>query len=183
MNSMTDTDTPSKRKETVMTSTRIHLLILAVVALAASAVAQTDVQKAFTTIKSMSGMWEGKDTGGRDVKVSFKVVSGGSAVMSEILGEGPENMISMLHLDGPNRLLMTHYCGAGNQPRMAAAVSADGKTITFTYVDATNLATPDAGHMQKMALTIVDDNHHIEEWTFADHGKEMKEVFDLRRKM
>jgi len=164
-------------------STRTHLLILAVVALAATAVAQTNVQKAFTTIKSMPGMWEGKDPGGRDVKVSFKVVSGGSAVMSEILGEGPENMISMFHLDGPNRLLMTHYCGAGNQPRMAASVSPDGKTITFTYVDATNLATPDAGHMQKMVLTIVDDNHHIEEWTFADHGKEMKEVFDLRRKM
>ena len=68
--------------------------------------------------------------------------------MSEI--DAPnETMVSMIHLDGPNRLLMTHYCGAGNQPRMQASVSPDGKTITFNYVDATNLSAPDAGHMQR----------------------------------
>jgi hypothetical protein len=66
---------------------------------------------------------------------------------------------------------------------MLASVSPDGKVLTFTYLDATNLATPDAGHMQRMVLTLVDDNHHIEEWTFNDHGKEMKKVFDLRRQM
>jgi len=164
-------------------STQFQLLIIAVLALAAGAAAQTDAQKAFTAIKSMPGAWEGKTPDGHDVQVSFKVVSGGSAVMSEILGKGPEDMISMFNLDGPNRLLLTHYCGAGNQPRMAASVSSDGKTITFNYLDATNLATPDAGHMQKMVLTLLDDNHHVEEWTYADHGKEIKEVFDLRRKM
>ena len=162
---------------------QVQLLIIAILALAAASVAQTDAQKAFNAIKNMPGTWEGKMPDGHDVQVSFKVVSGGSAVMSEILGKGPEDMISMFHLDGPNRLLLTHYCGAGNQPRMAASVSPDGKTLTFNYVDATNLATPDAGHMQRMVLTLVDDNHHTEEWTFADHGKEMKEVFDLRRKM
>jgi len=103
--------------------------------------------------------------------------------MSEILGQGPEDMITMFHLDGPNRLLMTHYCGAGNQPRMQGSLSPDGKTITFNFVDATNLASPDAGHMQRVVLTLLDENHHTEEWTFLDHGKETKEVFDLRRKM
>ncbi len=100
--------------------------------------------------------------------------------MSEITGH--DEMISMINLDGPNRLLLTHYCTAGNQPRMAANVSPDGKTITFTYVDATNLATPDAGHMQKMVLTMLDENHHTEKWTYADHGKELKQFFDLHRK-
>ena len=124
-----------------------------------------------------------KTADGRSLQVTFKVTSGGSAVMSEIVGHGSEDMISMIHMDGPNKLLMTHYCGAGNQPRMQASVSPDGKTITFTYFDATNLAAPDAGHMQKMVLTLLDDNHHTEDWTFVDHGKEMKEFFDLRRKM
>ncbi len=77
---------------------------------------------------------------------------------------------------------MTHYCGAGNQPRMQASVSPDGKTITFSFVDGTNIE-PGAGHMQKMVLTMLDDNHHTEDWTFIDHGKEMQEFFDLRRKM
>lgn len=160
----------------------IHILILAALAITAAAAAQTDAQKAFTAIKNMPGTWEGKTADGRAVRVDFKVTAGGSAVMSEIMGHGPEDMISMFHLDGPDRLILTHYCGAGNQPRMQASVSRDGKTITFTFFDATNLAAPDAGHMQRMTLTMIDENHHTEEWVFADHGKEQKEIFDLRRK-
>jgi hypothetical protein len=172
-----------------MNSLRIAALVCVVAVVAAlPAAAQTasltDAQKAFNTIKSLPGTWEStKPDGGRGLDVKYKVTAGGSAVMSEIEGEGPENMITMFHLDGPNKLLMTHYCGAGNQPRMQAAVSPDGKVITFTFLDATNLATPDTGHMQKLIITILDNNHHTEEWVFADHGKEMKEVFDLRRKM
>ena len=149
---------------------------------AAPVLAQTDAQRAFTTIKSLPGNWEGKASSGQTVQVTFKLTSGGSAVMSEIL-EPNEDMISMFHLDGPTRLLLTHYCAAGNQPRMQASVSPDAKTITFNFVDATNLESPDAGHMQRMVLTVLDDNHHTEEWTFADHGKEHREVFDLRRKL
>ena len=160
----------------------LPILILAALALATAASAQTDAQRAFNSIKNMPGTWEGKTADGRAVRVDFKVTSGGSAVMSEIMGHGPEDMVSMFHLDGPDRLIMTHYCGSGNQPRMQARVSPDGKTITFTFFDATNLSTPDAGHMQRMTLTMIDENHHTEEWVFADHGKEIKEIFDLRRK-
>lgn len=156
--------------------------VVAVLTMAAAASAQTDAQKAFTAIKALPGNWEGKGAKGQELHVNFKLTGGGSAVMSEILIPN-EDMVSMFHLDGPNRLLLTHYCASGNQPRMQASVSPDGKTITFNYVDATNLSAPDAGHMERMVLTIIDDNHHTEEWTYADHGKEMKEFFDLRRKM
>lgn len=156
-----------------------RILIAALTLATVAAVAQTDAQKAFATIKSLPGTWEG-DTRMGPVKVTFKTTAGGSAVMSEILGQ--EDMITMFNLDGPNRLLMTHYCAAGNEPRMQASVSTDGKVITFDFLDATNLASPDAAHMQKMVLTLVDDNHHTEEWTFVDHGKQHKELFDLRRK-
>lgn len=65
---------------------------------------------------------------------------------------------------------------------MQAKTSPDGKTISFDFLDATNLATPDAGHMQRVTIAVHDANHHTEEWTFVDHGKEMKEVFNLHRK-
>ena len=161
--------------------TLFPLIFLAAALSVTSASAQTDAQKAFSAIKNMPGMWEGKTPEGQPLQVNFKVTSAGSAVMSEILGE--HNMISMFHLDGPDKLLMTHYCTVGNQPRMQASVSPDGKTITFNFMDVTNLKSADDGHMYRMVLTLLDDNHHTEEWTFTDHGKEMKEVFDLRRKM
>jgi hypothetical protein len=99
--------------------------------------------------------------------------------MGEIMGK--EDMISMFHLDG-DRLLMTHYCGTGNQPRMKASTSPDGKTVTFDFLDATNLASADAGHMHRMVLNMIDADHHTETWSYLDHGKEMNETFDLQRK-
>ncbi len=88
----------------------LSLTLLLITLAAAFAGAQTDAQKAFAAIKSMPGSWEGKSADGRPLQVTFKVVSGGSAVMSEIVGQGPEDMISMFNLDGPNQLLFTHYC-------------------------------------------------------------------------
>ncbi|MFZ1006760.1 MAG: hypothetical protein WAN65_07990 [Candidatus Sulfotelmatobacter sp.] len=167
-----------------MKSLRIALPLLLSFA-ATAALAQTSAQKSFDQLKSLAGSWEGKDSEGRPLRVSFRDAARGSTLMSEIQKEGHDkvmiSMISMIHLDGPNRLLLTHYCSTGNQPRMAATTSPDGKTITFDFFDATNLATPDAGHFRRVVFTIVDANHHTEEWNGIDHGKEMKDLFDLHR--
>jgi hypothetical protein len=156
-------------------------LLLAATAAVAQTSAQTPAQKSFDQLKSLAGAWEGKNSQGELLRITFEDTAGGSALMSEIHGHGPENMISMFHMDGPNRLMLTHYCGAGNQPRMTGSASPDGKAIAFDFLDATNLSAPDAGHMQRVVFTIVDANHHTELWTFNDHGKEMKELFDLQR--
>jgi hypothetical protein len=102
---------------------RFALIALSLFA-ATSALAQTAAQKSFDQLKTLGGSWEGKDGAGTAIAVSFRDIAGGSALMSEIHGHGPEQMISMLHMDGPNRLILTHYCGAGNQPRMSATTSA-----------------------------------------------------------
>jgi hypothetical protein len=163
----------------------LGLLILAV-GIASAALGQTnsstDPQKAYRGIKNMPGYWEGKASDGRPIRVDFKVTGGGSAVMSEIVVPN-EDMISVLQMDEPNRLFLTHHCAAGNQPRRQASVSSDGKIIAFNYVDATNRASPDSGHMQRMVPTLLDHNHHREEWTFLEHGQEHKEGFDLHRPM
>lgn len=151
---------------------------------AMAAFAQSSGQKSFDNMKSLAGNWEGKDSMGGAVEVSNRVTAGGSAVMSEIktsMHGKNEDMISMINMDG-DRVLLTHYCSAGNQPRMQAAISPDGKSITFTFVDATNLASPDAPHMKSVTFNFIDDNHHTEEWHFAVPGKEMVQRFDLQRK-
>jgi hypothetical protein len=162
-----------------------HLIaISAVVCLAAmSAAAQSSNQRSFDLMKSLTGNWEGKTDRG-NVHVSYKLTAGGSALMAEIQSEmqgKSDDMISMIHLDN-GRLLLTHYCAAGNQPRMQATASPDGKTITFDFVDATNLASSETGHMQRVSFTFVDANHHVEEWHFAVGGKEMVQKFDLQKK-
>jgi len=162
------------------TRTVIAMFLLAT---ATTLFAQTDAQKSFAELKSLTGQWEGKTSKGEPLQVNFRITGNGSAVMNEILTPHLDHdMITMINLDGNDRLLVTHYCSAGNQPRMAASGSPDGKTITFKFVDATNLSSPDTGHMDHVVITVLDENHHTEEWVFADHGKQKTELFDLKRK-
>src|ERR1019366_7070657 len=148
--------------------------VVIIVLSASLVVAESDAHKSFDLLKGMEGNWAGKNNQGQPVEVTFRMTAGGSALMSEIHGHGPENMITMFHMDG-DRLLMTHYCGAGNQPRMKV-ISSDAKSVSFEFFDGTNIG-PGDGHMQHVTFTQPDADHHIEEWVFLDHGKEMKEVF------
>jgi hypothetical protein len=177
-------------QEKTMKQTRtiaaVASVVMAVVALATlnanTVLAETDGQMSFHQLAGLEGKWLGKGSEGQPVEVTFRMTAGGSALMSEIDGEihgkGHENMVTMFHMDG-NRLIMTHYCGAGNQPRMKV-VSADAKSISFEFFDGTNIA-PGAGHMQHVTFAQADANHHTEDWVFVDHGKEMKEFFTLER--
>jgi hypothetical protein len=164
-----------------MKSIRIALLIFAAF-VATTALAQSNAQSAFDKLKQLQGDWAGKSSEGRDLQVSFRVVSGGSAIMSEIHGDGPEDMITMFHLDG-DRLMMTHYCGTGNQPRMVGSMSPDGKTLTFDFLDATNVLSSQPGHMQRLILSMPNSNHQIEAWDFLGQNGKMEHhtTFDLMR--
>jgi hypothetical protein len=157
---------------------------LVVLLMALAAHAQSSSQKSYDSIKALAGNWEGKTQMGGEVSVSYRLTGGGSAIMSEIVSTmngKSEDMITMFNLDG-DRLLLTHYCAAGNQPRMKASASPDGKTVTFDFIDATNLKSANDPHMYRVIFNFIDPNHHTEEWHFQLPGKEMVETFDLQRK-
>jgi len=157
-----------------------HRIVLSIfILLFATAALASDAGAAFEKLKTLQGSWSGKSSAGRPVQTSYRVTSGGSALMSEIHSD--EDMVSVFHLDG-DRLLMTHYCGAGNQPRMVGTPSPDGKTVTFNFLDATNLLSSQPGHMERLVITLGDANHYTEEWDFASKdGPKMHELFDLQR--
>lgn len=157
----------------------IRFVLAFVVLFATAAFAQTSGQKSFDAMKSLAGQWEGKNSQGEALQVSYRMTGEGSALMSEIQSHHG-GMISMFHMDN-DRFLMTHYCAAGNQPRMAGTVSPDGKTVKFDFVDGTNLQGSQRGHMNELVVTLIDANHHTEDWTFVQDGKEMREHFELQR--
>src|SRR5579864_9137743 len=146
------------------------MLLASMAALAQSAAPQTTApqstaQKSFEQLKALAGSWEGT-LEGQALHVNLRVTSMGNTLMHEMKGAGPDNPITMFNLDG-DRLMLTHYCDAGNQPRMVATVSPDGKTIVFDFLDATNLLSSQMGHMQRVTFTFIDANHHTEKWEFA----------------
>ena len=90
----------------------------------------------------------------------------------------PDDPITMLYLD-TERLMLTHYCDAGNRPRMAAKSPPDGKTVAFEVLDISG--STKHGHMADTVFTLVDANHHIEEWTSNFPGGKITGHFDLQR--
>jgi hypothetical protein len=134
---------------------------------------------AFDKVKSLAGDW----VSNHEVKSSYRVMSAGSSVVLIEDGDKPGNeMVTVFHPDGKD-LLVTHYCSAKNQPRMKLAPGTDPNVLHFTFLDATNLSDPQIGHMVGLTIRFADPNHHTQEWTFSDHGKEMTEKFELHRRM
>ena len=173
---------------------RIALSVLFVL-VAATAFAQSDAQTSFDKLKTLAGSWEAHVTpipplpdmgDGAQALVTMRVTSRGNALVHEMKGAGTpddatkyDHPVTMLYLD-EGRLLLTHYCDAGNRPRMAARSSPDGKTVEFDFLDvAGNLQY---GHMQHAVFTIIDASHHTEDWTFMMPGdKPVHAHMDLQR--
>ncbi len=74
------------------------------------------------------------------------------------------------YLDNDRLLLKRIICDAGNRPRMAARTSADGKTVEFRTLCRRCLQRRKYGHMEHAVFTIIDDNHHTEDWTYLMPG-------------
>jgi hypothetical protein len=150
--------------------------------------APSEAQKSFATIKTLAGQWEGRlttvpptEVEGKYALVSLRVTSMGNALLHEIRVEGrKDDPITMLYLDG-DRLLLTHYCDAGNRPRMAAKVSPQGNSVEFGFLDV--VGSTRFGNMHDAVFTIVDADHHTEVWTWMDpNGHLVNARFDLQRK-
>jgi hypothetical protein len=194
-----------------MKSRRIFLTMI-VLSLSAVAFAQSDAhahsaaangapaseaQKSFDMIKALAGTWNAKITIDPPLQhadaddrlpqqVSMKVTSRGNALVHEMYKVGVaddptkfDHPVTMLYLDG-DHLTLVHYCDAGNRPRMVARPSADGKTVEFDLVDISG--STKYGNMQHAVFTVIDSDHHTEDWTYMMPGnKPMHAHFDLQR--
>ena len=171
------------------------VLPIALLLITTAAFADSDAQKSFDQMKTLAGNWEGPVTvvppqpdmsSDKPIHVSLHTTSRGNALMHEMQEAGTEedptrydHPVTMFYVDG-DRLLLTHYCDAGNRPRMTAKSSADGKTIEFDFLDVAG--STQYGHMQHAVFTVIDANHHTEDWTYMMPGdKPVHAHLDLER--
>ncbi len=157
----------------------------------------SDAQNIFSAMKSLAGSWVGPittvpalphETVGDSMRITLRVLSRGNTLVHEMHGanmpEDPskyDHPLTMIYLNEEGKLTLTHYCDAGNRPRMTARISADGKLIDFDFVDVSGKYDR-TGHMQHATFTIVDSNHHIEDWTYLlPNNQTARGHFDLQR--
>jgi len=131
---------------------------------------------AFEQLKSLAGHWETGKSNTEKATLDLELTAGGTAVIerAHVTNGGKEvEMITLYYLDA-GQLKMTHYCMAGNQPTMHGNYAPDTKTLTFEFEGATNLKSPNDGHMHHAVYTFIDNDHFRTTWTFR---KDQKDAF------
>jgi len=158
------------------------LLLLFLVWTAPLAQAESKSAGAFEKLKSLVGEWQGKLEDGATAQVSYELMSGGSVLVETMTPTKEHTMVTMYHQNGDN-LMATHYCAAGNQPRMQASpAGGEVKKLDFRFVDATNLAKTSPTYMKNLVVTFQDNDHFTQMWTWSQDGKETASLFKFERK-
>ena len=125
---------------------------------------QSDAQKAFEKLKTLSGSWQGTIM---KIPINFTIraASSGTAILHEGNTEKgpPDHEITMFYVED-NRLLAIHYCDAGNRARLEGKISPDGKSIEFSFLDVAG--STKGGLVKRMVFTTIDANKHMVEFTF-----------------
>jgi len=159
-----------------------------------AAKAGVDAKTAFAKIKTLVGEWKGEISGEHrgkedgqheknDAIVTYRLTGAGSALV-ETQGPGTgHEMVSVYHLDGDD-LRMTHYCAAGNQPRMKLdrANSAPDHLI-FVFDGGTNLDPQKDLHIHGLEITFEKDGRIKSAWEAYTEGKSAGiTAFNMSRK-
>lgn len=133
---------------------------------------------AFEKLKSLVGTWKEAGPGGEGFTTRFELVAGGTAIMETLTEPGGSTMVTLYHADG-GKVLLTHYCDMGDQPRMRGDLEAD--SIRFTFVDVTNLKDPEVPHMHDLTISWKGPDHILERWLVAAGSKRTPLLLDLKR--
>lgn len=159
--------------------------LLAAASLARAQGAAVVPKAAFERLKTLAGTWEGQAGDGQPglpATVTYRVASGGSVVEETLFPGSAHEMVSMYHLaDG--RLVMTHYCSMGNQPRMRLDETASTPDrLVFVFAGGTNFDPARDAHIHSGVIAWKGDGLHAD-WAAWAGGKEAgHKVFELRRK-
>jgi hypothetical protein len=137
---------------------------------------------AFDKLKTLSGDWTGTAEGIPPFTSTIRLISNGTAIEETFNNDMDHQMVTVYSSDG-NRVALTHFCSAGNQPRMETPADRENPNeYVFSFTGATNLASPDDLHMHRMVLNIVDADHFTEVWHAKMGGKDMPKEFSFERK-
>lgn len=151
--------------------------------------AAADEKSVMEKLAALEGDWMFLDENGEETDMigsTFRLTAAGSALVEVMAPGSPEGveMVNMYHADG-DRVLMTHYCAAGNQPRMEVKATDDENRLELQFESVTNLASPDANHMHHAEYVFHGDDRLTTRWWNMQDGKVSEEnhvTIELKRK-
>ena len=142
----------------------------------------------FAWFQALEGTWmTTEDATDPGVEVRYRLTGGGTVVEETIAPGTDGEMVTMIHPDGAG-LVLTHYCAAGNQPRMRAKPAAPREEeaedlVDFRFTDGTNLGAGEA-HMNRVVFRFLSSDHLHATWILVQDGEILETVsMDLVRKL
>ena len=155
-----------------------------------------DAKAAFARIKTLAGTWksqtsdenkadhgDAKEESHKGEKpVIYKLTGAGSALVETQFPGSDHEMVSVYHLDGED-LRMTHYCAAGNQPRVKLdRANSKPDELIFVFDGGTNLNPEKDMHIHGVKITFHEDGKVTSAWEgYAGGKKAMTTTFNMTR--
>lgn len=130
-------------------------------------------QAAFERLKSLAGRWQGTlpDDPNSKTEVNYRVTAGGSALVETEFAGQPHEMVTVYHLDG-EKLIMTHYCAAGNQPTLRFDPERSSNSeLFFDFASGTNMDPAKDLHIHSGKLRWTGENTLDAEWVTYKDGR------------
>ena len=128
----------------------------------------------FDKLKGLVGTWKGTAEmgGGKPMEVTntFELTSNGTAILEKVCAGSPHEMVSVYHAEG-GKMMMTHYCSLGNQPKMTLMKSTDD-SLVFAMKGTSGIKSAKDMHMHAMTITWKDKDHITENWSMYNEGKD-----------
>lgn len=141
---------------------------------------------AFERLKSLVGDWRvanPKDESQKTQTVlSYRLIAGGTVLIETDFPGTSKEMVTAYYRDG-DKLVLNHYCGCGNHPRLRARAGNNPKELIFDFEGGINFDPAKDTHMHDAVFRFDDANQFHTEWQLYVAGKPAgKHSFDLVRK-
>jgi metallo-beta-lactamase class B len=127
--------------------------------------------------RALRGTFHASTTEGHRITASYRAVSKGSALVETFTTASGTETLTVFHRDRAG-LMLTHYCGQGNQARLRAT-SATPDKVVFELVDATNVKARQ-GVIQRLVLTL-RDGAFDQESVYLEDGKREATTLHFRK--
>jgi hypothetical protein len=128
---------------------------------------------ALERLKALEGTWVAADKDGKpteQVVSVFKIIGAGSAVHETIFPGTGHEMVTVYHPDGKD-LVLTHYCAAGNQPRLKLDAKSPKDELRFVFTGGSNLNPATDMHMHEGSIKFLDKDRIEWSWQGYDKGQ------------
>ena len=134
--------------------------------------------EAFESVKQLVGLWEATmDMGKGPMKItaSYRLTSGGSAIVETVFEGGPMEMMSVYHDNSNKMLTMVHYCAEHNQPKLILTSMKDNR-LTMELSGDNDIDVANETHIHAATISFNGKDGMTQEWTSFEKGKMQKAI-------